>query len=202
MSEGAEERESRGATRSNPELPRGTWDRRICIGISSCLLGENVRYDGRHKHYPALAEELGKRFELIPVCPEVEVGMGVPRERVRLEGSPETPSMFGVESRIDWTERMNRYATQRADQLVRTGIAGFVLKKNSPSCGLTGAPVFDSQGHSVECGRGLFADALAKRLPLLPLEDEERLHDPGTRQAFIERVITYHRQVFGETIDA
>lgn len=155
------------------------------IGISACLLGESVRYDGGHKRHATLIETLGGVVEWIPVCPEVECGMGTPREPVRLVRTAGGLRMLGVESGIDHTARMTAYARDRAEALARAGICGYVLKKRSPSCGLAGVQIFDEEGRAVEAGRGLFAEALVARLPGLPVEEEDRLMDPRLCELFL-----------------
>ena len=110
--------------------------RTLRVGVSACLLGEPVRYDGRHKRDAFLTDVLGKHVEWVPVCPELEVGMGVPRESVRLEGDVDAPRMVGVRSRIDHTAAMRRFAAERVRQLAALDLQGYVFKKGSPSCGL------------------------------------------------------------------
>jgi uncharacterized protein YbgA (DUF1722 family)/uncharacterized protein YbbK (DUF523 family) len=166
---------------------------RIRVGISTCLLGENVRFDGGHKHDPFLTETLGHFFEWVPVCPEVEIGLGTPRESLRLIGTPESPRLVAPRSGKDHTETMQRYTAGRVEKLAASGIHGYVLKKDSPSCGMLRVRVYGDSGMAVRTGRGLFADALLRRFPLLPVEEEGRLHDPALRENFIERVFALHR---------
>ena len=161
---------------------------RVKIGISACLMGEKVRYDGADKFDPVLVEVLERFLDLVPVCPEVGCGMTVPREAMRLEGDPERPRVMTTESRIDLTERLTGYCRARAAQLERTGLSGFVFKARSPSCGLHGVEVFGDGGPNGE-GRGVFAAVLLRRLPLLPVAEEGRLADPARLSAFIERVL-------------
>ena len=168
-------------------------DKRIRIGVSSCLVGENVRYDGDNREDAYVTGTLGKYFELVPVCPEVELGMGVPRETVRLEGAPDTPRMVATGSGADWTERMQALAERRGEELARLELRGFIFKKGSPSCGLHRVPVFDAEGRSRRAGRGLFADAAVRRFPLLPMEDEEGLKAVEARGSFIVRVFALER---------
>jgi uncharacterized protein YbbK (DUF523 family) len=167
-------------TTKNP-LPR--------VGISRCLLGDSVRYDGGHKLDPTLVGELSSAFEWVPVCPEVEVGMGVPREPIELVVSASCAGirLLGVHSADDWTQRMREFAIRRVGELRALGLAGFVLKARSPSCGVRDVPV---RGSAL-AGRGMFADVLATLLPALPVEDEERLRAPDVRVAFIDRVRAY-----------
>lgn len=166
------------------------------IGISACLVGQEVRYDGGHKLDPLLIEIFGPRVEWIPVCPEVEVGMGTPREAVRLERDASGVRMVTVDTRVDYTSAMSRWAPQRIAALSRAGLDGFVLKSDSPSCGRQGVKVFDA-GIPSRTGIGLFAAALVASFPSLPIEDEARLHDTGVREQFLERVIEYHRSRSG-----
>jgi uncharacterized protein YbbK (DUF523 family) len=154
------------------------------VGISSCLLGRPVRYDGGHKLLPFAAGPLADLVTLVPVCPEVELGMGVPREPVRLERSPGAVRMIGIESRTDHTDAMTAFAARRPGDPPPPALAGYVFKKNSPSCGPRGVPVG---------GRGLFAAAVGDRLPLLPIVDESDLSDREGRRAFLRRVFAYER---------
>ena len=163
------------------------------IGISACLLGQKVRYDGGDKRDTFLTETFGRYVEWIPVCPEMELGMGVPREPVRLEGSSSSPRMIAERSGKDWTKAMNRFATKRVHDLGALGLSGYVLKKNSPSCGMERVLVYGKTGVPTRRGRGLFAVALMRGQNLLPIEEEGRLNDPKLRENFIERVFGYHR---------
>jgi len=171
---------------------------RIRLGISACLLGSRVRFDGQHKRDAFLTDELGPLVEWVPVCPEVEVGMGVPREPVRLVvgGAEGRPRMLGLASGTDWTARMNRFVEARVRTLAREELSGFVLKSKSPSCGLARVKVY-ADAHSrlpVHArGGGLFAEALARAFPNLPVEDEGRLQDARLRENFLERVFAYAR---------
>jgi uncharacterized protein YbgA (DUF1722 family)/uncharacterized protein YbbK (DUF523 family) len=165
----------------------------IRIGISSCLLGEKVRFDAGHKKDVYLTDVLGRYFEWIPVCPELEVGMGVPRESVHLAGSPDSPRMVGVKSGDDWTERMEKYSSKRVAQLAKSDLSGFILKGKSPSCGMERVRIYTDTGMPGGNGAGLFAGALLKAFPLLPVEEEGRLNDAGLRDNFIVRVFSYHR---------
>jgi uncharacterized protein YbgA (DUF1722 family)/uncharacterized protein YbbK (DUF523 family) len=169
------------------------------IGISRCLLGEEVRYDGGHKRDHFLVHTVGPFVEWVPVCPEVEVGMGTPREAIRLvahdEGVPAGAArvrLVGLRTGADWTRRMADYAARRVRELQPLDLDGYVLKKDSPSCGLTRVRVHAS-GSATRTGRGLFAQALVDRLPHLPVEDEGRLNDPVLREGFVERVFGYRR---------
>jgi uncharacterized protein YbbK (DUF523 family) len=159
------------------------------IGVSSCLLGAQVRYDGGHKHDTWITNALGRIFTLVPVCPEVECGLPVPRPAMRLEGDPTAPRMVVIAAGADLTERMNDWCREKIAELEQMGLSGFILKERSPSCGLWQVPVF--AGEKVGRGSGLFAQALRARLPLLPVEEPERLTDPAVRERFIERVSAY-----------
>ncbi len=164
------------------------------IGISSCLLGQKVRYDGQHKRDTYLVQTLGPFVEWVPVCPEVEVGMGVPRETVRLVGDLEKPRMIAERSGRDWTQAMNELSRTRSRELLDAGICGFILKKDSPSCGFDKVRVYSPQTKMPRReGRGMFAQKLIDRAPLLPVEDEGRLNDPALRENFVERLFAYAR---------
>jgi uncharacterized protein YbgA (DUF1722 family)/uncharacterized protein YbbK (DUF523 family) len=179
------------------------------IGISRCLLGDEVRYDSGHKRDALLTSTFATFVEWVPVCPELEVGMGVPREPVRLvAGRGGVPAgghrvlMVGVTSRTDWTQRMADYAAQRVAMLAREDLSGYVLKKDSPSCGLARVPIFAktpartgsrARKAGAWIGRGVFAQALLSRLPNLPVVEEDALHHPDTRGNFVERVFAYQR---------
>jgi uncharacterized protein YbbK (DUF523 family) len=168
---------------------------RVRVGVSRCLLGERVRYDGTDKRDAFLVEELGPQVEWVPVCPELEVGMGVPREPVRLlrrRGSD--AHMVGVTSGDDWTARMQRFAAARVEALEREDLAGFVLKSKSPSCGIAQVKLFDADAPDRDpdlSGTGLFAAALMRRFPDLPIEEEGRLADARLRQSFIDRLFAH-----------
>lgn len=162
----------------------------IRVGVSACLLGEPVRYDGGHKRSAVIVELLGARFTWVPVCPEMELGLGAPREPVRLVGDPDAPRML-VSTARDLTRPMTEYAQRRARELAALDIAGYVLKSASPSCGLRDVPVWDEDGHSNRRGRGLFAAALAAAWPGLPIVEEGDLAEPAAREDFVARVVTY-----------
>ncbi|MGH9798710.1 MAG: DUF523 domain-containing protein, partial [Candidatus Polarisedimenticolia bacterium] len=165
------------------------------MGISACLLGQKVRYDGGHKRDPGLLANLGRVFEWVPVCPEVELGLGTPRPPLRLEGDPRAPRLMFVESREEITRMMRDWSRRRLEALEAADLCGFVLKRDSPSCGLERVPVHRARGGPARrAGSGLFAAALRKRFPRLPLEEGERLHDTGARRRFIERVRAYRRR--------
>ena len=165
---------------------------KITIGVSSCLLGEKVRYDGSHKHDGYVAETLGAYFSYIPVCPEVECGMPTPREPIRLEGDTNSPRLVTRMTRRDVTEQMLSYRDARLEKLKNDNLCGYILKKDSPSCGLWRVRVYQGQG-VVKGGSGMFAAGLVRQFPLLPVEEEGRLNDPKLRENFIERVFSYKR---------
>jgi uncharacterized protein YbbK (DUF523 family) len=157
------------------------------------LLGDPVRYDGAHKRDAFLADVLGPFVEWVPVCPEVEVGLGVPRDPIRLAGHADAPRLVVETTGEDITTRMRRYAVSRARALAALGLDGYVLKSRSPSCGVLGVPVHDARGVQTNAGRGIFAAALMRRLPMLAVEDDERLADPHVRAHFLERVFAAWR---------
>jgi len=165
----------------------------VRIGISQCLLGDSVRYDGAHKRDSFLIETLGPHVEWIPVCPEVELGLGTPREAMRLAGDPRAPRLVTITSGIDHTEAMARFSQRRVRELEVLNLSGYVFKKDSPSCGVERVWMFNRHGMSVRDGVGLFARAFMERFPLVPIEDEARLCDPVILDNFIERVFFYHR---------
>ena len=166
---------------------------RIRLGISACLLGERVRFDGGHKRDPFLVESLGPFVEWVPVCPEVESGLDAPRESMRLVQVGAEIRLLTNKSIQDQTERMRRYAGRRIAELGDAELCGFVLKKDSPTCGLARVKVYGAAGVPAKSGRGLFADALVTRFPLLPVEEEGRLNDPRLRDNFVERILAYRR---------
>jgi uncharacterized protein YbgA (DUF1722 family)/uncharacterized protein YbbK (DUF523 family) len=170
----------------SPEIP-------IRIGVSACLLGEKVRYDGGHKHDRYLTETLGPYIEWVPVCPEVELGLGTPRDTMRLELVEGAIRMIMTRSGRDLTASMRAYARSRVAKLAGEELCGYILKSDSPSCGLARVRIHDPCGKSTTTGRGLFADALIERFPYLPVEEEGRLCDPRLRENWIERIFAYRR---------
>lgn len=165
----------------------------IRIGVSACLLGQKVRYDGGHKHQRLLTDELGMFLTLVPVCPEAEVGMGIPRETVHLDGDHEAPRMVGTRSNEDWTARMNDWSRRRVRELAADDLCGFIFKKGSPSCGVWRVKLFDENGRPRPRGRGLFAMEYLRRFSLVPVEEEGRLNDARLRENFVERIFAFHR---------
>jgi uncharacterized protein YbgA (DUF1722 family)/uncharacterized protein YbbK (DUF523 family) len=162
----------------------------IAVGVSSCLLGEPVRYDGGHKHDHYLTDTLGRFFRFVPVCPEVGCGLPVPREAMRLEGDPAAPRLVTNRTGVDLTERMLEYCRFTVQELEKEDLCGFIFKKNSPSSGLFRVKVYNG-GMPAKAGRGLFAAAVVTHFPLLPVEEEGRLFDMSIRENFIERIFAY-----------
>jgi uncharacterized protein YbbK (DUF523 family) len=162
---------------------------RIKIGISACLLGEFVRYDGGHKRDPVIIDALAPYVDWVSVCPEVEAGWPVPRDPFRLEGDPEAPRLVIIESGEDASARLRRWVEKRLRELEDEDLGGFVFKKGSPSCGIEGVEVFAGKGALPKTGRGIFAAAFMEHFPLRPVEEEGRLHDPVLRENFLERIL-------------
>jgi uncharacterized protein YbgA (DUF1722 family)/uncharacterized protein YbbK (DUF523 family) len=163
------------------------------LGISTCLLGENVRYDGGHKLDRYLRDTLGPFVEWVPVCPEVECGLPIPRESMHLEGSPDAPRLITRKTRMDYTDQMVQWANKRLAALQKENLCGYVFKSKSPSSGMRDIRIYSEQGQPVTKGSGVFAGLFMKRFPLIPVEDEGRLNDPGLRENFIERVFVNWR---------
>jgi len=166
---------------------------KIKLGISACLLGENVRYDGGHRHDRLLTDTLGKYVQYVPVCPEVECGLGVPREPMRLVGDPESPRLVTNKTGRDFTEQMIRWARKRVRELEKENLCGFIFKSDSPSSGMERVKVYGEKGTAEKKGVGLFARVLMEHFPLLPVEEEGRLHDPLLRENFIERIFALQK---------
>ncbi len=164
----------------------------IMVGISACLLGEPVRCDGGHKRDRYITDTLGEYFSFVPVCPEVGCGLPIPREAMRLEGDPAAPRLVTRRTHIDLTEQMLVFCAAKVDELEHAGLCGFIFKKDSPSSGLFRVKVYNN-GQAQKNGSGLFAAAMARRFPLLPMEEEGRLNDPDIRENFIERIFSYRR---------
>lgn len=179
-------------------MPRGKWypdpvGGPIRIGVSACLLGQEVRYDGGHKRDPYLVETFGRYVEWVPVCPEVEIGLGTPRDPIRLERDGKNLRLVNPTTGADLTRRMRTYARRRVATLGGRDLSGFILKKDSPSCGLERVRVHGGRRVPSRSGRGLFAEALLRHYPHLPVEEEGRLDDPRIRESFVERVFAYRR---------
>ncbi len=165
--------------------------RPIRVGVSACLLGERVRYDGDHRRDRFLVERLGRRLAWVSLCPEAEAGFGVPRETLRLVGDAAAPRMLGTETGRDRTEEMMAWALTTVESLEPLGLCGFVLKRGSPSCGPAAVKLYATTDPGEEprsAATGLFARAMAERYPELPLADEEMLADRGIAAGFLRRV--------------
>lgn len=163
----------------------------IKIGISSCLLGNPVRFNGGHKASRLCSETLAHHFEFVPVCPEVAIGLGTPREPIRLVGDPDSPRAVGTKHpELDVTEALTAYGKRIAAEL--TDVSGYILMQKSPSCGMERVKVYQANGHPVEGGgSGLFAHALMQARPDLPIEEDGRLNDPVLRENFLTRIFAY-----------
>jgi len=155
--------------------------------MSTCLLGENVRYDGQNKRDQVLLDALAGQFEFVPVCPEFECGFGVPREPVHLEGDPDNPRLITNETRRDLTETLQAWCDLRTAELENENLRGFIFKERSPSCGLC-IPVLEDGEELPGVGNGFFARRFAEHFPEIPIDEAENLHDPAAREDFIKRV--------------
>lgn len=165
----------------------------IKIGISACLLGENVRYNGGHKLDHFLRDTLGQYVDYVPVCPEVEAGFGIPRETMRLVGDIEKPRLVTTKTGVDHTEKMQNWAEARVRELEKENLCGYIFKKDSPSSGLLRVKVYNNKGMPEKKGVGIFARIFTAHFPLVPVEEEGRLHDPKLRENFIEQIFTLKR---------
>ncbi len=165
----------------------------IKLGISACLLGQEVRFDGGHKHDRFITETLGKFVEFVPVCPEVEYGLGIPRESLRLVGDVDAPRLVTTRTHVDHTDGMIAWAVNRVKELEKEGLCGFVFKSKSPSSGMERVRVYNDSGMPSNKGVGLFARTFMDHFPLLPVEEDGRLHDPLLRENFIERIFAMKR---------
>ena len=168
-------------------------EEKIRLGVSSCLLGEKVRFDGGHKLDHFLTDTLGRFVEYVPVCPEVEMGLPTPRETLRLVGEPEAPRLVFSKSGEDITARMTGWAEKRVAALEKEGLCGFIFKSKSPSSGMERVKLYDRNGVPNKQGVGLFARAFMEHFPLLPVEEDGRLHDPALRENFIEIIFILKR---------
>jgi len=166
---------------------------KIRLGISSCLLGEKVRYDGGQKLDHFITETLGKFVEFVPVCPEVECGLGIPREAMHLAAAPDGPRLVTVRTGVDHTERMRAWAQKRVMELEQEDLCGFIFKSDSPSSGMERVKIYSGKGMADKTGVGIFAQEFMQHFPLLPVEEEGRLHDPGLRENFLESLFTMKR---------
>lgn len=166
---------------------------KVRLGISSCLLGEKVRYDGGHKLDPFLRDTLGQYVEYVPVCPEVEMGLPTPREALRLVEREDGPHLVFSRSGGDVTEAMLAWANRRVRELEKEELCGFIFKAKSPSSGMERVKLYDRNGVPHKVGVGLFARTFMEHFPLLPVEEEGRLHDARLRENFIECIFTFRR---------
>ena len=166
---------------------------KIRLGISACLLGEKVRFDGGHKWDRFITETLGKFVEFVPVCPEVECGLGIPREAMHLVSSPGGPRLVTIRTQEDYTERMRAWALNRVVELEGEDLCGFIFKSGSPSSGMERVKIYYGKGEPARTGVGMFAREFMQHFPLLPVEDGGRLHDPALRENFLERLFTLKR---------
>ena len=178
---------------TQPAAPGVESDEEIRIGISACLLGEEVRFDGSHKRDRFIVGTLGEFFRFIPVCPELDIGLGVPRESLRLVRRGSETRIVAPKSDTDHTNAMVEYSKAKSAELEQLDLSGFLLKRASPSCGMERVRVYDANGVPDKSGRGVFARVLIEHNPLLPVEEEGRLHDPGIRENFFDRIFGYHR---------
>ena len=163
------------------------------LGISRCLLGDKVRFDGGHKQDNFLTDVLGRYVEWVSICPEVEAGLGTPREAMRLVGDPQHTRLVTIKSGRDHTHALERMTTNRIEELKELDLSGYVFKKGSPSCGFERVRLYNTQGLPSRNGVGLFARAFIEEFPLIPVEEEGRLRDLTLRENFIERVFCYRR---------
>ena len=168
-------------------------EEKIRLGVSSCLLGEKVRFDGSHKHDRFLTGTLGQYVDYVPVCPEVELGLPTPRETLRLVGHRDNQRLVFSKSGEDITERMQAWAKKRVKELEKENLSGFIFKAKSPSSGMARVKLYDKNGSPNSQGVGLFARAFMEHFPLLPVEEDGRLNDPRLRENFIEIIFTLKR---------
>ena len=166
---------------------------RLRLGISRCLLGDEVRFDGGHKRDNFLTDVFGRYVEWVSVCPEVEAGLGTPREAMRLVGDPEQPRLVTIKSGTDHTRALEKMSATRIAELKDLDLSGYVFKRGSPSCGVERVRVYTEQGMPSHRGVGIFSRAFMEQFPLIPVEEEGRLCDAPLRENFIERVFSYRR---------
>lgn len=166
---------------------------KLKLGISSCLMGQNVRYNGGHTHDPYLTRTLGRWVEFVPVCPEVECGMPVPREEMRMVSDPSDPELITIKTKKIMSTQMKTWAKKRLDALEKDNLCGFIFKSKSPSCGMDRVKVYNDKGIPSPAGIGIWARMFMERFPLLPVEDEGRLHNPILRENFIQRIFVFSK---------
>lgn len=170
------------------------------VGVSSCLLGEAVRYDGGHKFHPIIADVIGPQVHWVPICPEVEAGMGIPREPVNLTGAASDPRLIANETGKDWTAAMKAFAKNRIADALDMRLDGYIFKSNSPSCGVRGIRVYDDNRlleYRAE-GPGIFAAFLIRRFPDLPIAEETELTTKDRAESFLAAVAAYRNQKLSE----
>ena len=165
----------------------------IRVGVSSCLLGQSVRFDGGHKHDRRITDELGDYLAWVPVCPEIELGLGAPREALRLVQAEDGVRMQTSKTGRDLTEQMADHADKRVEGLRDWQLRGYILKKDSPTCGMERVKVYNADNIPERSGVGLYARSLLSAYPNLPVEEEGRLNDPALRENFVTRVFAYDR---------
>jgi len=166
---------------------------RIKIGISSCLLGKNVRYDGCHQRDPYITDILGRYFEWAPVCPEVECGLGIPREAMHLVGNPLNTRLVTIRTYIDHTDGIMKWIEAKLRELEKEDLSGFIFKSKSPSSAIRDVEIYSLSGIPVYKGAGIFGGSFIKRFPLIPVIDDDHLHDPILRKVFIKKVFAYKK---------
>ena len=178
---------------SMEDFSHGIVDGQPRVGISQCLLGDEVRYDGGHKRDVFLTDVLAPFVEWVPVCPEVEAGLGTPREAMHLAGDPDSPRLLTIRTKVDHTATLKGFSQRRVQELRECDLDGYIFKKNSPSCGVHRVKVYSEKGHPGKQGTGIFSAAFQEAFPLLPVEEEGRLNDSPIRENFIERIFCYRR---------
>lgn len=162
--------------------------KKIKIGISACLLGEKVRYNGEHKRNSFIIQTFSSLVEFLPICPEVEVGFGAPREPMQLVGDPQSPRLMTLNSEKDLTDPMLQWTKERIKSLTTENLDGFIFKSKSPSCGISDIKIYSKNEAILKKGTGLFARAFIDHFSLIPVEDEKSLQDPLNRERFFKRI--------------
>ena len=168
-------------------------EQEIKIGVSSCLLGKEVRYNGGHSLDRYITGTLSDYFSFVDVCPEVEAGFGIPRETLRLVGDPDTPRLVTTKTKKDFTDKMMNWAKRRVLELEKEDLCGFIFKKGSPSSGMERVRVYTEKGMPSNRGSGMFARLFMRHFPLVPVEEDGRLNDSVLRENFIERIFAFRR---------